>query len=96
MQHQPRLDGIRAIAVIAVIGFHATSILPGGWLGVDVFFVLSGYLITAILLSEHRRFGRIDFKSFYLRRLLRLAPALLIATVISVPLLFVFRGMETA
>ena len=50
--YRPALDGIRAVAVIAVIAFHATSSLPGGYLGVDVFFVLSGYLITGLLLEE--------------------------------------------
>ncbi len=77
--YQPALDGVRAIAVLIVIKFHTAAdgglaFLAGGWLGVDVFFVLSGYLITSLLLSEHRRNGRIDLKRFYVRRLLRLAP----------------------
>ena len=77
-QHIPALDGIRAIAIVAVILFHmGATWLPGGYLGVDVFFVLSGYLITWILLDRLRRLGRINFKEFYLARARRLVPALL-------------------
>lgn len=77
--YQPALDGVRAIAVGMVMVFHmATSrgfaIIGGGWLGVDMFFVLSGYLITALLLREQRRRGRIGMGNFYVRRFLRLAP----------------------
>ncbi len=77
--YQPALDGVRAIAVGMVMVFHlATSrgfdIVGGGWLGVDVFFVLSGYLITSLLLTERRRRGRIGMRNFYVRRFLRLAP----------------------
>ncbi|MCW2856481.1 MAG: hypothetical protein JWR52_2096 [Marmoricola sp.] len=85
MDHRPELDGIRALAVLAVLAYHSYLLLAlcsGGWLGVDVFFVLSGYLITAILLSEHRRTGRLDFRRFYVRRLERLYPALLVALVL--------------
>lgn len=96
MQHQPRLDSIRALAVLAVLGFHATSILPGGWLGVDVFFVLSGYLITSILMAERERTGRIDLRRFYIRRALRLGPALVLTVVLCVPILAMFPGAETS
>lgn len=96
MQYEPRLDGIRALAVLAVLGFHATGFLHGGWLGVDVFFVLSGYLITGILAREYGRTGRIDFRAFYLKRALRLGPAMLVAVSLSVPLLFLFPGVEQA
>lgn len=73
------LDGIRALAVLAVLGFHA-RILPfgGGFVGVDVFFVLSGFLITSLLLEEHRRTGAISLWGFYARRMVRLWPALLV------------------
>src|SRR6185436_16355817 len=61
---RPALDGVRALAVLAVVGYHfgggASSWLPGGFLGVDVFFVLSGYLITSILLTEYARTGGIS------------------------------------
>ena len=80
MRHIPALDGLRAIAVLAVVAFHADggAMLPGGFLGVDLFFVLSGYLITALLAAEHDRTGDIALGRFYLRRLLRLSPALLL------------------
>jgi peptidoglycan/LPS O-acetylase OafA/YrhL len=71
------LDGLRAVAVIAVVLYHAdVTWMPGGFLGVDVFFVLSGFLITSLLLVELDRTGRIDFRAFYLRRARRLLPAL--------------------
>lgn len=83
MRHVAGLDGLRAIAVLAVVAFHAgpASWLVGGYLGVDVFFVLSGFLITAILADEHGRSGRIGLGQFYLRRFLRLMPALALLVV---------------
>lgn len=83
MEHRPELDGIRAFAVLAVLAFHA-GLKPatGGWLGVDVFFVLSGYLITLILLREHDRKGQVSLRDFWVRRLLRLVPALLVIVVL--------------
>jgi peptidoglycan/LPS O-acetylase OafA/YrhL len=79
LRYIPALDGLRALAVLAVVIGHSTppSWLPGGWLGVDLFFVLSGYLITRILDDELRASGRISLWRFYARRALRLAPALL-------------------
>ena len=77
LPHLVGLDGLRAVAVIAVVLYHADVVwLPGGFLGVDVFFVLSGFLITSLLLVELDRTGGIDFKSFYVRRARRLLPAL--------------------
>jgi len=74
----PQLDGLRAVAVLAVVAFHArVPWLSGGFLGVDVFFVLSGFLITQLLAQEYARNGRIALIDFYLRRLRRLYPALL-------------------
>jgi peptidoglycan/LPS O-acetylase OafA/YrhL len=65
----PGLDGLRALAVIAVIVYHGNpSWLRGGFLGVEVFFVISGYLITMLLLSEHRRSGSVGLKNFWFRR----------------------------
>jgi peptidoglycan/LPS O-acetylase OafA/YrhL len=73
----PALDGLRAIAVAAVVVNHLRPhALPGGWLGVDIFFVLSGYLITTLLLREHHGRGRLDLRHFYSRRARRLLPAL--------------------
>ncbi len=71
------LQGLRAIAILLVVLTHAhLGIVPGGFIGVDVFFVLSGYLITALLLHELQQTGRIAFMRFYARRLKRLLPAL--------------------
>ncbi|NDB18008.1 MAG: acyltransferase [Actinobacteria bacterium] len=72
----PALDALRAVAIIAVIAYHLDlASVPGGFLGVDVFFVLSGYLITWILLTTVAALGRIDFKVFYEARARRLIPA---------------------
>jgi peptidoglycan/LPS O-acetylase OafA/YrhL len=79
------LDGLRGIAVLAVIIYHADiSMLMGGFLGVDVFFVLSGFLITNLLLEELARTNTIDRASFYLRRIRRLLPALFLVLIASV------------
>lgn len=75
MRYQPALDGIRGLAVLAVLAYHAD--LPwakGGFLGVDAFFVLSGYLITALLLAEWHSSGSIDLVNFWVRRMRRLLP----------------------
>lgn len=77
------LDGMRAVAVLMVFVFHgATDILPGGFVGVDIFFVISGFVITGILVREHSQGGRIDLVAFWKRRMLRLIPALLAALVL--------------
>lgn len=77
------LDGIRAIAVIMVLSYHLKlSLFKSGFLGVTVFFVLSGYLITGILISEVEEEGRIDLKNFWLRRIRRLVPAVMSMAVV--------------
>ena len=87
LAYRPALDGLRAIAVLAVIGYHVDLPgLRGGFLGVDLFFVLSGALITALLLLEHDVRGRIDRVSFWSRRARRLLPAVLVLIAIVVPL----------
>jgi peptidoglycan/LPS O-acetylase OafA/YrhL len=73
----PAIDGLRGLALLGVLAFHANGALRGGYLGVDLFFVLSGFLITRLLLAEHRVTGRIDLRSFWVRRARRLFPALL-------------------
>ena len=73
----PGLDGLRALAVLAVIAYHLRpDLAPGGLLGVTVFFVLSGYLITNLLLIEWDTTNKIDFKKFWYRRAKRLLPAM--------------------
>jgi peptidoglycan/LPS O-acetylase OafA/YrhL len=76
-KHIPALDGLRGVSVLAVLLYHAeVPWLPGGFLGVDMFFVLSGFLITALLCREHAETGAIDLAAFYVRRIRRLMPAL--------------------
>ncbi len=87
LAHQPALDGLRAIAVLGVLLFHdqtriAGTYGTGGFLGVDIFFVLSGFLITSLLVFEFRREGRVALRSFWGRRFRRLYPALCIAMVL--------------
>src|SRR5690606_20056331 len=92
LRYVPQLDGLRALAVLAVVAFHArVPVVSGGFLGVDLFFVLSGYLITRLLADEYARSGRIALGEFYLRRLRRLYPALmalLAVYVVAAPFLF--------
>ena len=77
LSYMPGLDGLRALAVLAVIVYHANkSWLTGGFLGVEVFFVISGYLITLLLITESEQNDRISFRHFWLRRARRLLPAL--------------------
>lgn len=73
----PALDGLRALAILAVLFYHADVLwLPGGFLGVEIFFVVSGYLITSLLLAEYRARNTINLKQFWQRRARRLLPAL--------------------
>ena len=75
--HFSALDGLRGLALLGVLFFHANGLLPGGYLGVDLFFVLSGFLITSLLLAEHEKTGKIGLSAFWVRRARRLFPALL-------------------
>lgn len=78
MRYEPAYDGMRAFAITSVVIYHVSrDYLPGGWAGVDVFFVLSGYLITKILTDELFNTGHVNIKAFYMRRVYRLVPALL-------------------
>jgi peptidoglycan/LPS O-acetylase OafA/YrhL len=90
-RYVPGLDGVRALAVAAVVGYHlGAPWLPGGLLGVGVFFTLSGYLITTILITTWDRSGNLDLSQFWLRRARRLLPALimvLIVVLIATPVL---------
>ncbi len=77
LAYHPELDGLRGVAILLVLVFHSgCPWLPGGYVGVDLFFVLSGFLITALLLQEWRATGGIALQRFYMRRALRLMPAL--------------------
>ncbi len=80
-----RLDiqGMRAVAVLMVVAYHAGLPLPGGFIGVDVFFVISGFVITAMLQREWDKHGRIRFGAFYLRRFKRLTPALTLTVAVT-------------
>lgn len=79
MRYMPGLDGLRAIAVLGIIIYHLNKQwLTGGFLGVDTFFVISGYLITSLLLKEYDDTGIIKLKSFWIRRLKRLLPAVIV------------------
>ena len=97
LPYLPGLDGLRALAVIAVLLYHAElRWIPGGFLGVEVFFVISGYLITALLLAEHRQRGRVDLKAFWLRRARRLLPALYLLLVVTLAFAIVCLPEEVA
>jgi peptidoglycan/LPS O-acetylase OafA/YrhL len=81
--HLPALDGLRAVAVAIVLVAHAhIRLIHSGGVGVDIFFVLSGFLITGILSSEAERYGTLNLRNFYVRRVLRLAPCLVLTTIL--------------
>ena len=90
ISYRPEIDGLRAIAVLSVIFYHSTKsvgsfvLFPGGFLGVDIFFVISGYLITSIILSEINITQNFSFKNFYQRRARRILPALLFVIFFSI------------
>mgnify|MGYP002402666753 CR=1 FL=1 len=84
MRYNPALDGLRAVAIVAVVAFHCrVPFMTGGYFGVDLFFVLSGYLITSLLAHDRDRHGTIDLQRFYWNRLVRLMPVL-VAVVLAV------------
>ena len=84
IKYRPEIDGLRAVAILSVFFFHLEpDLIPGGFIGVDVFFVISGYLISSGLLNSLNKNNRIDFKEFYSRRIRRIIPSLLLIVVVS-------------
>ena len=82
---RPDIEGLRAIAILLVVGYHAAVPgLSGGYVGVDIFFVLSGYLITGLLVGEINKTGKVDFRRFYARRARRLLPALTLTLLVTI------------
>lgn len=93
----PELDGIRAIAIIFVLLYHSSEkMFPGGFIGVDIFFVISGFLITSLLLKEYEKSKDINIKLFYIRRFLRLIPALIVLLIVLLICTYLFLDYETA
>jgi len=96
LTYRPEIDGLRAIAVVAVILYHAQITIldhqpfKGGFIGVDIFFVISGYLITSIILKELVTTGSFSFKHFYERRIRRILPALLFVMFVSLPFAWMY------
>ena len=91
INYRPEIDGLRAIAVLAVIVYHAPkitfqgfSLFEGGYLGVDIFFVISGYLITSIITREIKKSGNFSFTNFYERRIRRIIPVLFFVVLMSI------------
>lgn len=90
LKYRPDVDGLRAIAVMSVVFFHAgISAVPGGYVGVDVFFVISGYLISLVI-SEQIEADRFTYAGFYERRIRRIAPALLVALTFTTALCYFY------
>ena len=93
----PELNGLRGVAILGVMLFHAgIPIFQGGFIGVDIFFVLSGFLITRILVNEFEHWKAIDLKIFYIRRILRLAPALVVMLLLYCLASLIFLPKEIA
>ncbi len=83
MKYIPSLDGLRCLAVLLVLFVHGHyGYFKGGWIGVDIFFVLSGYLITNLIQTEYTATGLLSFKKFYVRRALRLFPPLILGVIL--------------
>ena len=86
ISYRSDINGLRAVAVLAVVLYHAEiEYFNGGWIGVDVFFVISGFLISNIIISELNE-NKFSFKKFYLRRVRRILPALFSTVLLSLPL----------
>jgi peptidoglycan/LPS O-acetylase OafA/YrhL len=95
VQYRPAIDGLRAVAVLAVFLFHLDrQLLPGGFVGVDIFFVISGYLITSIIVTDCNR-NRFSFGRFYQRRIARLlAPFYVVGVVTLIGAMFIYSNQD--
>lgn len=92
----PHLDGLRAISVLAIFGYHLRpDLIPGGFLGVDVFFMISGFLITNLLLREYELSNHINFRNFYLRRFARLFPTFVLTIISTIVVSFFVFEIDT-
>jgi len=88
MKYRPEIDGLRSLAIIPVILFHSgVALFAGGYIGVDVFFVISGYLITSIIAGELED-SRFSYSGFYYRRAKRILPALFVVIAVTLPFSF--------
>jgi peptidoglycan/LPS O-acetylase OafA/YrhL len=97
LQYRPELDGLRGVSILLVYVHHLYHpFLPGGFFGVDIFFVLSGFLITSLLVQEWNRKGSISLKNFYIRRALRLMPGVLLLVLLTGGFAFVFLSGKRA
>lgn len=93
-KYLPSIDSLRAIAVIAVIIYHIdANYLPGGFLGVDLFFVLSGYLISSLIIKEYKGTGTVNLYNFYVRRARRLLPAVYFMITVVLIIITLFNGV---
>ena len=91
-KYLPSIDSLRALAVLAVIIYHVdVNYLPGGFLGVDLFFVLSGYLISSLIIKEFRKTGTVNLYNFYIRRARRLLPAVYFMITIGLVVMVLFN-----
>ena len=91
IKYRPDIDGLRAISIISVLIYHGNfeffgnKVFKGGFLGVDIFFVISGYLISSIIFQEYHLYNKFNFKNFYNRRIRRIIPVLLFITLLTIP-----------
>ena len=95
IKYRPEIDGLRAIAVFAVIFYHIelpflSPFFRGGFIGVDIFFVISGYLLTLIILKELETDGKFSFSNFYERRARRILPTLFFVMLVSLPFAWMY------